>query len=189
MLFATREILLDKLLSLPALIDTYQRGDSDFVLLANTWLQELEQSLAQLRSPLTSLVARERARVISAQDGLRDPSISEKVSRRRAVKMTTSLALGQVEAAMAGQLQTIDQKFDVWRDKLAQFISVASGLVPIPLPPSEPRREWLQLIWASWKQVEEARAMYNYLNTIMAPGDRLQLLGELLENNLNGNGH
>ncbi|EIM62673.1 hypothetical protein DespoDRAFT_00671 [Desulfobacter postgatei 2ac9] len=29
--------------------------------------------------------------------------------------------------------------------------------------------------------------MYSYLNTVMSPGDRLHLLDELLENNMNSN--
>jgi hypothetical protein len=190
MLFATREILLEKLLKLPALIDAYQRNDVGFVERSNHWLQELEQSLNQLRNPLTSKVANERGRVISALEGYRDPALNGgRVSRRKAVNVTTSLALSEVETVLVAQIQDIDGKFDLWREKLAQFISVASGMVPIPLPPTDPRQDWLKQIWANWKTIEETRAMFNYLNTVMSPSDRLQLLGELLDNHLNGNGN
>ncbi len=76
MLVATREILLDKLLKLPALIDAYQRNDADFVRQANAWFQELEKALNQLRSPLTSLVANQRGRVVSALEGYREPALA-----------------------------------------------------------------------------------------------------------------
>lgn len=189
MLFATREILLEKLLKLPELIDAYQRNDSDFVAHANSWLLELERSLGQLRNPLTSMVANQRSRLLSVQDGYRDPSfIDKKISRRRAVNIAASLVLGEVESALSKLIKEIDDKFDLWREKLAQFISVASTSVPIPLPPTEPRQEWLKLVWNSWQVIEETRAMYNYLNTSMAPNDRIQLLGELLDNHLNGHG-
>lgn len=189
MLFATREILLEKLLKLPTLIDAYQRNDVDFVGQANSWLLELERSLSQLRNPLTSLVASQRSRIISVQDGYRESSLSGgKISRRRVVNITTSLALGDVETALVRLIKEIDDKFDLWREKLAQFISVASTSVPIPLPPTDPRQDWLKQIWSSWRAIDETRAMYNYLNTVMAPSDRFQLLSELLDNHLNGHG-
>jgi hypothetical protein len=189
MLFSTREILLDKLLKLPTLIDAYQRNDVDFVAQANSWLLELERSLSQLRNPLTSLVASQRSRIISAQEGYREaPLSSGRISRRRAINITTSLALGEVESALVGLIKEIDDKFDLWREKLAQFISVASTSVPIPLPPTDPLQGWLKQIWSSWQTIDETRAMYNYLNTAMAPNDRFQLLRELLENHLNGHG-
>ncbi|MCF6178607.1 MAG: hypothetical protein L3J63_04350 [Geopsychrobacter sp.] len=189
MLIATREILLEKLLLMPALIDTYQRNDVGFAAKATGWLLELEQVLNRLRSPLTSVVANERGRIVAAQDGFCDSTLNGgRVSRRRRVNVTASLALGVVEAALVVLIQEIDKKTDIWREKLAQFISVASISVPIPLPPTDPRQDWLRQIWRDWQRVEEARAMHNYLNTIMAPGDRLHLLGELLDNHLNGNG-
>lgn len=188
MLVATREIILQKLLLLPALIDAYQQGEVGFADKANSWLQELEQSLAKLRSPLTSLASRQRARIIAAQNGFREePLNGRKLSRTKSINVTASQALSEVEAELVSQVHMIDQKFDSWRDKLAQFISVASNVVPISLPPSSPRRDWLKQTWQSWGAIEETKSMYSYLNTVMSPGDRLHLFGELLENNMNSN--
>lgn len=189
MLVATREVILEKLLLLPALIDAYQQGDVGFPARAVSWLQELERSLAQLRSPLTSLASRQRARIVAAQNGYREaPLNGGKLSRSKGIHVTASQALGEVEAELISQVLLIDQKFDLWRDKLAQFISVASNSVPIPLPPSSPRQDWLKQIWQSWGTIDETRTMYSYLNTVMSLGDRLHLFGELLENNMNGFG-
>lgn len=189
MLVATREILLEKLLLLPRLVDAYQQGEVGFAARAGQWLKDLETSLAQLRSPLTALVSRQRARIIAAQDGFREPALTgTKLSRRKGINVTASQALAAVETELTAQLKEIDEKCDVWRDKLAQFISVASNVEPIPLPPANPRREWLKQIWGNWGKIEETRAMFTYLNSVMAPGDRLHLFGELLENNMrNGN--
>lgn len=189
MLAIAREILLDKLLKLPPLINAYQRNDVEFVPRANQWLQELEQALNQLRSPLTSMVAQQRGRIISAKEGYRDAELNqERISRRRAINITTSLAIGAAEKAIVERIREIDIKFDAWREKLAQFISVASVSIPIPLPPTELNPAWLKTIWLNWKNIEETKAMYNYLNTAMSPGDRWHLLGELLVNQLNSNG-
>jgi len=186
MLVATREIIVDKLLELPALMDLYQKGEVSFSVRAMSWLQDVEDALSRLRSPLTSLVARERARIIAAADGFRDPLNGEgRLSRRKSLNVTASLALADVEQGLVARVHSIDQKFDIWRDKLAQFISVASNIMPIPLPMTEPRQVWLANLWKDWQQIEETRAMHSYLNTVMAKADRLHLFGELLENHLN----
>jgi hypothetical protein len=188
MLAATREILLDKLLTLPEMIDAYQRNEIGFASRSAAWLQELEQSLMQLRSPLASTVANQRARIVSALDGYSEALAGhERISRRKAVNITASLALDEAEKVLTSRIAEIDQKFDGWREKLAQFVSVASGSVPIPLPPTEPRSVWLKQTWLSWQTVNETRAMYTYLNTAMTRSDRLYLLAELLDNQLNGN--
>lgn len=185
MLFMTREVFLDKLLQLPELIDTYQRGDMDFSVKAITWLKNLETSLGQLRSPLVSRASRQRARIVAAHEGVRDSILKNgRLSRRKEINATASFALAEIEQELVIQVQEIDRKFDVWRDKLAQFISVASNAEPIPLPPTEPRREWLQYVWRNWSHLEDTQAMYRYLNTVMEPGDRLHLLGELLEHSM-----
>lgn len=189
MLVATREVYLEKLLQLPRLIDAYQQGEVGFAAKATQWLRDLERSLGQLRSPLVSLASRQRARIIAAHDGFREPVLKNgKMSRRKEINATASLALGEVEKGLIERVQEIDQKFDAWRDKLAQFISVVSSAEPIPLPPTEPRRDWLQQIWQNWGKIEDTQAMYRYLNTVMIPGDRLYLLDELLENHMNSSG-
>jgi hypothetical protein len=189
MLAATREIILDKLLKLPPLIDAYQRNEVSFVEQANHWLKDVEQALSQLRSPLTSLVANQRGRIVSAADGYRNVELcQERISKRRAVNITASLALSAVEKALVERVQDIDAKFDTWREKMAQFVSVASVSIPIPLPPTDPYYAWLKGIWCAWKTIDETRAMFNYLNTAMNSTDRLHLLGELITNQLNGNG-
>ncbi len=185
MLVATREIIIEKLLSLSKLIDLYQSGEVGFAEKTIVWLKDTEDSLSRLRSPLTSQASRQRSRVVAAVDGFRENGLSEgRISRRKAINITASLALSELEETLVQQLQSIDQKFDLWRDKLAQFISVASNKMPIPLPATNPRQDWLATIWQQWESIEETRAMHSYLSTVMTKHDRLHLFGELIENNL-----
>jgi hypothetical protein len=189
MLAATREIILNELLKLPSLIDAYQRNESNFVQQATRWLKNLEHSLNQLRSPLTPLVANQRGRIICATEGYRHPELNgERMSKRRAVNITALLALSDVEKVLIERIKDIDVKLDTWREKMAQFVSVASVSIPIPLPPTDPHHLWLKGIWASWKTIDETRAMFNYLNTAMTSADRIHLLDEMIINQLNGNG-
>jgi hypothetical protein len=110
------------------------------------------------------------------------------MSKRRAVNITALLALSDVEKVLIERIKDIDVKLDTWREKMAQFVSVASVSIPIPLPPTDPHHLWLKGIWASWKTIDETRAMFNYLNTAMTSADRIHLLDEMIINQLNGNG-
>jgi len=189
MLVVTREVYMEKLLELPRLIDGYQKGDYNFSEKAVSWLRDLERSLGRLRSPFTSVASIQRARVIKVLDGFGDPGLKvSKRSKRKEISATASLALGEVERELIRGVRDIDHKFDAWREKLAQFISVASNSEPIPMPSEKKiQREWLQKIWRKWGKIEETQGMYRYLNTVMAPGDRLYLLSELMENVVSAN--
>ena len=187
MLALTREKLVTHLQKTPSLVDMYQQRNPAFVEKTVTWLAELEQILLQVRSPLASHVAAERGRILAVFDGYRDGQISTKrVTRRKASLATTMLVLGQVDTSIQKVLDDIDGKFAIWREKMAQFIAVATNSHPIPLPPTEPRQAWLREVWRQFAVTNETQGMYNYLNTVMSRSDRLYILDELVGNLLSG---
>lgn len=183
MLAATRETILEELLNLSRLVNAYQHHEPDFAIQANSWLLQLENTLQKLRSPLAASVSSQRGRISSATEGYGEPNLQQsRMSRRKRIGVTTALALAEIEKVLSAHVQSIDDKFDVWREKLAQFVSVASVSHPIPLPPTEPRQTWLKEVWRGWSSVVETRAMYHYLSAVMTPSDRLYLLNEILDN-------
>ncbi|MDY6857247.1 MAG: hypothetical protein SWO11_21605 [Thermodesulfobacteriota bacterium] len=187
MLALTRERISVHLQELPILIDLYQKHDSMFINKTVIWLFDLEKILLQIRNPLASFVAIERGKILAISDGYRD-SNSQTVSttKRKSGLVTAMIVLGRVEAVLLKKLDDIDSKFEIWREKMAQFIAVATNSHPIPLPPTEPRQSWLKEIWSQFSVTVETKSMYNYLNTVMNTSDRLYLLNELIENTLNG---
>jgi len=187
MLALTREKLVAHLQLLPPLIDRYQRRDPSFPEKAVAWLTEVERSLLQVRSPLASLVTVSRGRIQAVSDGYRDPTITtERRSKRRSGAATVLLILGHVEAHLRERVNDLDAKLDGWRDKMAEFIAVATSNGTTLPPPSEPREAWLQTIWKSFNVSGENQTKYNYLNATMSRFDRLYILNGLLENFLNG---
>ncbi len=183
MLALTRQKLLGHLAELPILINLYQRRDPQFYEKSIVWLASLETSLLQMRHPLAGMAATERGKALAIRDGYRDPdTVVDATSRRKISYATTVAILSRVEVALLAEIADIDARFKQWREKMAQFIAVATNDHPIPLPPGEPRQAWLEQIWNSFHVTPETRSMYQYLSTVMARSDRFYLLEDLIEN-------
>lgn len=183
MLALTRHKLLEHLQTLSNIVDFYRRHDPLFESAAIDWLEKVEQTFLQLRHPLAGSVAVERAKILAVSDGYRDYEASlSGTSRRKAGNVTLVIVLGRVETMLLQDVMRIDTQFSSWREKMAQFIAVATNEQPIPLPPSEPRQVWLQQLWHGFHTTPETHSMYVYLNTVMSSSDRLYLLDELIEN-------
>ncbi|BDV41898.1 hypothetical protein GURASL_08210 [Geotalea uraniireducens] len=183
MLLYTRERLLAHLQDTGSLIDLYQHRDPRFSERVVAWLGDLEQSLAQLRLPLVALVAAERGRILAAADGYRESAVGgERLSTRRVTLAVASLALDRVQNEVRRVIADIDAKFDTWREKMAQFLAIATTKAPIPLPPTEPRDAWLATVWAGLNVNGEVQGMYRYLGAALRPTDRLHLLDEVIGN-------
>ena len=183
MLAITRERLVEHLQAATALVDQSLRHDPDYPRRVVEWMADVEETLAQLRNPLASMVAAERARISAVEDGFREPEIlRERISPRKAARATASLALGRAEAALRGEIQTIDEKFEGMRERMAQLLAVATNSHPIPLPPTDPRQAWLNTVWAGFGGNGETASLYTYLNAALAPVDRSYLLNEMLTN-------
>lgn len=186
MLAYTREKIVDHLLETSRLVDCYQRRDPSFPAKVAGWLAEVEKSLTQLRLPLASLAATERGRILAVGGGFRDPAFAaEPMSQRKATVAVAALALGRVQEELRNKVTEIDASFDAWREKMAQFLAIATTKAPIPLPPTEPRDVWLANVWKGLNVNGEVQGMYRYLGAAMQPNDRLFLLDDVLSNLLN----
>lgn len=182
-----REQLVSALLQCPSLIDLYQKREPLFASRVIAWLSEVEKVLQQFRLPLAALVASERGRILAAGDGYRDLQVQgERLSPRKAGLATAFLALSRVQEELRRVIGEIDGKFELWREKIAQFLAVVTQKIPIPLPPGEPRPAWLGQVWTEMGASEETQGMYRYLNAAMPASDRLYLLEEVVGNLLGG---
>lgn len=186
MLAYTRERIIGHLQEASRLVDLYQRREPSFPAAVVAWLAGVEESLGQLRLPLTALVASERGRIIAVGDGFRDPAlVTERTTPRKATLAVAVLALTRVQEELRRKVAEIDGQFDAWREKMAQFLAIATTKAPIPLPPTEPRDAWLATVWKGLNVNGEVQGMYRYLGAALQPNDRLFLLDEVLGNLLN----
>lgn len=183
MLAYTREKILVLLQETTPLVNLYQQRNPTFPAAVVSWMAQVEESLGQLRLPLTALVAGERGRILAAADGFRDPALmAERYTRRTATLAVASLALGRVQEDLRRKVAEIDAQFDVWREKMAQFLAIATTKAPIPIPPVEPREVWLETVWKGLNVNGELQGMYRYLGAALQKNDRIFLLDEVLGN-------
>lgn len=183
MLLVKREKILTHLQEVPQLVDKYQAKDLSFIADVLQWLANTEQSLQQVRSPLSSLVASERAKILAVADGYRDIERIDARSRtRKAESATASIALGNVELHLRNAVSEIDTRFDSWREKMAQLIAISHAAKPLKPPLQESRTEWIKGLWLQLHITPETKSMYSYLNAAIANIDRLYLLEEVIDN-------
>lgn len=176
-----REQLLEHLLQLSTVIDRYASGDPYFVDSAIAWISDVETTLSRFRQRDTSLLAAQRGMIQASYDGYYDPQLNAaQTSKRKAIRATTAACLARVESAVRARVQVIDDSLVPLRLKMAQLISVASAVEPIPLPPTEPRTEWLKRVWSGLDVNGDMKPMHSYIAASLSPVDRLFILDELL---------
>lgn len=188
MLALTREKMMDCLHEATSLVNRYQKRDPLFIEKTVEWLAATEEALQQIKSPIASFVAAERGKLIATTDGFIDPDITQnRHSKRKTQAATAALVLSRVESAIRQQVLQIDEKFDALREKMIQFVAVATanGSPYTPPPPIEPRETWLKTVWESFAVSAETAGMRNYINTALYPSDRLYLLDSFIDNLIN----
>ncbi len=183
MLAYTREKLLDKLQLTPAILDLYQQQNPSFASEVLSWLSSVEEVMSRLRLSQASQITVEKGKVLAVMAGIPDQSFAvHRLSQRKLVQASALFSLGRAQEAVQQKIQNIDQQFEIWREKMAQYLAIATSRVPIPLPPSEPREAWLKSVWSLLNINGETQNMYRYLNTALQPADRNYLLSQLLDN-------
>lgn len=182
MLSYTREALVERLLQVPALISLYQGQDAAFLPTTLQWMSETEALLKQLRSPLASLCASERGRLLAAIEGFRDAElVTREGSPRKAARAMGALCLGRVEASLRERVGELDARLGVAAEKMAQLLALGSTKSPLPLPPTEPASEWLAQVWQHLAGVAETRQLHAYLSSLLSADDRQYLLAQATE--------
>jgi hypothetical protein len=178
----TREMALSRLLEVPRLVDLQRGRDPAFPEQVLAWLGRVEEDFQRLRSPVVALVAGQRAALLAAADGLRDPQLAPGTPARKAARAATALCLGRVEAALRQTEAETQARLDQAREKLVQLLAVASAGKPLPLPEGAPREAWLARVWRELGGNPATQSLYAYLSAALRPSDRLYLLGDVLDN-------
>jgi hypothetical protein len=174
MLVYTRELLLQCLQTVGGLVDQHARGEPRAETAFAAWLAECGERLARVRHPRASELAALRGRLLALRD-LAGPNVRR---RARAARMEL---LAEAERSLREELQRLDVELAGAREKLAQLLAVASRAAPLQLQNGRTRERWLAETWGALAASPEANGLARYLAHALAPSDRTQLLGELLE--------
>lgn len=177
MLAYTREFLIDKLNELSVFQKEFNRSGQLEAL--DDWFSELEEGIGKLRNPLSTSVANTQSELQAIIGGFRKEGIEEALSLRKAKKIGISLTLVEFGETLTAEVVSIDQKFEVMSDKLAQLIAGASSISPLPVYNSN-MTKWRTEVWGELGKHEATQAMYVYLTSSLAKADRDYLLDTML---------
>jgi hypothetical protein len=182
-LVITREMLVQRLLELPALASAYADQEPWFNDRLVSWVEAVEAALIRLRHPMAGHIAVQRSTLTAAIAGHCEAQVSGGRSRRRQLLQAASLStMQEVESSLQKVVAEADVRLDATREKMVQLLAVSSVGRPIPVPDGKSREEWLTRVWRSVGENSETRGMYNYLQAATTPSDLHHLLAEVLEN-------
>lgn len=183
MLLLTREMLVLRLLELPALASASASQEPWFNERFMLWLQSVESSLLRLRHPMAGHIAVQRSEFAAALAGHHDAAVRGGRSSRRHTSRAAALsAMGEVETVLQRIVADTDAQLAAHREKVVQLLAVASASSPVELPIGLSREAWLTEIWSGLGIREDARGMYNYLQATVSRSDLHAILGELVDN-------
>lgn len=177
MLAYTRELLIDNLNQL----SMYQRefNRSGVLEPMDNWFNELEESLSRMRNPLSTSITNSQTKLQVVISGLRKDGIDESLTLRKAKKIGISMTLVELAEILTAEVVSIDEKFEIMGDKLAQLIAGASSISPLPAYTGN-MKKWRNDVWKKLGNHDTTKAMYVYLTTSLAKADRDHILETML---------
>ncbi|MBT0774133.1 hypothetical protein KIH74_34630 [Kineosporia sp. J2-2] len=173
-----RERIVSHILDHPQRDLTDPAGDLAFVPATLGWLDQVADTLHQLRQPLSGLV---RSQITLVSSSAAATSAVSRSAARKAQTDRAVRAVTEVQAHLVALAQKLDEELQDWTQRLAQLLTVvvANGVCPLPEDPSE---ENCRRLWRDLARVEEVQTVHAYLSTVVPRVDLLQILHDLLKN-------
>jgi hypothetical protein len=183
MLIITREMLARHLFELPRIAEAYAANDSAAIERILAWLTAVEETLARLRHPGAGFASVQRTKVMAAKGGFRDDGVDYgQMNRRQIERATAVVAMARVEVVLREEVQNSDARIAEYKEKMAQFLAVASATAPLSLPSGSDRADSLRAFWSNVAVGGEATGMYKYLSASLKQSDLVVILGDVIDN-------
>lgn len=177
-----REKALERLLQVPSLIDLHKQHSSSFIDQLLEWFSETEKALQPLRSPLVSRLATLRGQLLSADEGILHPQVSNDIrSMRKRRNALAIILLQSAEVEIREEVDKIDSIFEGINEKLAQLIAIVSSQTPLPLS-LHLTEGYLDTIWMTLRSNKDTESMSIYIEAQTDLTDRRYLLQSLMAN-------
>ena len=171
-----------QLASYPALIDEYQRRETEFPEHAIGWIEAAEKLMAMLQLPDSTELASLRGRILKVEDNLAsgEGSTVSRTTIRRARNAAAADSLERAESVLRGRLLGAEERLKQFEDKLCEGMT-AFLLQNTLVPQGGGRQEWLLQVWAQFAQFPATRPLSLYLASALAQVDRCFILDNVLQ--------
>jgi len=176
-----REKLIEEIIYSEKLVSQYRSNNTKFIQNMLNWLDKLEKELSKLRHPLCGILSIEQAKILTTLEG--NITIMKGVSKRKAMRFQAIESLEITKRELVKVINNIDNKFDLWKEKIAQLAAISSKNSPI-LISNENELTSLRLaeIWKSFGSSQEGYNMHQYLSAVMPKADLMYILNEIILN-------
>ncbi|MDX8377625.1 MAG: hypothetical protein R8L53_06335 [Mariprofundales bacterium] len=171
-----------QLIKVTAVIDLYAKNDVSFPFAALKWIEDAEKLMASLRLPDSAQLAILRGKLLAIEDSCND-SDGRKLPRseiRRAMGAQSAAVLEDGTALLQHRRQLAQDKIDHFSTKLEEAMTAAALSSIIPIPETEPRQAWLELVWRQLAAFQATRPTAVYVSTSLIAIDRLYILDQIL---------
>lgn len=180
MLSILKEKIICQGISLAQTSALYQSDAQQLVAKYIRWLNDTEESIASLRTPLSLTIQAERTTILAIGDGLIPDGVQPSKSTRKLARAATAISIEKVSLLLQEKVREIDLFFEQILEQLCQAAAIVQSLKPqtysslnAEFGPSK--------LWQEIKQTKETVQIHNYLCAKVSVTDRNYLLTEVVQ--------
>ncbi|HCY41734.1 MAG TPA: hypothetical protein DHV48_10320 [Prolixibacteraceae bacterium] len=176
-----REKLLIHSRKLTEISNIYQTDSSRFVDAYIKWIDEAENDLSVLRSPICILLQSEKSSLNSVLDGFLPNYIQADKSIRKIQKVVAAQSLERISKEIYVRIENIDNLFDQFNEKLCHSIAVLVSKEPEVFQRLQLNQKGVAIILEKLSMLPETIPMYNYLCAKLSSTDINYILMDILQ--------
>lgn len=176
-----REKLLTQAFKLAGVSNTYIRESHRFVETYFNWLEEAQNELMGLRSPISILLQSEKSTLLSVLDGNLPSNLQEGKSIRKCQKAVAAQSLEKVSKEFYTKIESIDNNFDQLGEKLCHTVAVIATKEPEFYRELKVSQQSIDDLWRKIGSTPETIPIYNYLCAKLTSTDINYLLTDIVQ--------
>lgn len=176
-----REKLLTQAIKLAEVSSIYRAESYRFVDAYFAWLENAENDLSALRSPISIMLQAEKSSLTSVLDGYVPNHIHEGKSIRKIQRAAAAQSLEKVSIEIYSKIENIARDLDQSSEKLCNAIAVLAIKNPDLYKGLQVNQSSIDTIWRMLGETPETIPSYNYFCAKLASSDINYLLMDIIQ--------
>ncbi len=177
-----RETLMVQVDSLAKVVQGYGADPTQFVASYLTWLNDAQDALGRLRSPMLAFVQAERATIMSAMDGHVPDGTAVSRSPRKTLRAVASLSIERMSREMYERVNEIDRNLAPMVEQMAHAVAVLAAKEPKFVENLAVTQAVADGVWKMLTQTPETMPVSHFFAAKLSLADRNYLLLEVIGN-------
>jgi len=184
-----REKLMNHASTLAKVSHIYRTESSRFVDEYLKWIEQSENDISGLRSPIGLILQAEKTKVTSVMDGYMPEYIKERGSIRRSQRAVAAQSLSYISQLLHEKINQIDSDFREINEKICHALAILSGKDRNLFKINKVNESIAEKIWKGLEKHPETLPMFNYLSAKLTAIDRKYLFISAIQNMIDNSSH